>query len=253
MKYAVVALAVLATLGCSSKPDETSSNGTGPAPATSLATVNELKGWEGYPTAQPNGQPLTADYCAKEANKPDSPFDNTKTCLTIACDTGDKSSCEKAATFNGNMWPDQKPPDADIAMAEGKFTAISTTAYSITGDLTLSSGLFEFDLDQSYSVGNPRFVDASSAYSRSGRTWVDVLIVQPDAKVAIWPVIGQKIGPQGRSQSLCGQGDRVGFIATAEREGGLALAVFKGPSAPGPDATEDAICGTYFYDRAPGH
>jgi len=238
---------VLAGCGKSAPSNEAAS---APANEATSASSNALDKWPGYPKTQPDGSPLTADYCVKVGAEPGSPFDNTKTCLMVACDAGDKASCDGAATFNGNMWPDGEPPSAPTEQLTGRFEAGSTTAMGITGNLEFAPGRFEFELDQTYRVGNPQLVDASSAYSKAGDTWVDVLIIPNGAKVALWPVIDQTIGKRGRQQSLCGQGGKVGFIATADREDGLALAAFKGTRAPGSGMDDAALCGTYFYDRA---
>src|SRR5690349_12901563 len=57
----------------------------------------------GAPRRQPDGAALTSEYCLKTGDEPDSPFDNTKSCLMTACDEGDKASCDLAATYNGNL------------------------------------------------------------------------------------------------------------------------------------------------------
>ena len=236
--------ALIAAAGCSQTPNKAATNEARPVASNTAAAK------EGFPTAQPDGSPLTANYCSEVTDKPASPFDNTKTCLMIACDTGDKASCDLMETYNGSMWPDGEPPTAPIEQLTGKFEAISTTAMGITGGLTFTPGQFSFELDQSYRVGHPRLVDASSAMSRSGDTWADALIIPKTAKVALWPVIDQTIDKRARQQSLCGQGDKVGFIATADREDGIALAAFRGDKVPGAAMDDTALCGTYFFGRS---
>lgn len=133
----------------------------------------------------------------------------------------------------------------------GKFEAVSTTAMGVTGDLTAAPGSFTFDMDQSYSVGPPSEVDAATAYDRSGDNWADLLIVPKDAKVTIWWVVTQEIGKgAGSNGGLCGSGGIVHYIATATKDDQLQLAAFKGNAAPGPDAPETQLCGTYNYAKA---
>ena len=62
-------------------------------------------GLEGYPTAQPDGSPLNVAYCLRVGDEPNNPFDNAKTCFMIACEEGDRASCDMAATYNGNLSP----------------------------------------------------------------------------------------------------------------------------------------------------
>ena len=108
--------ALIAAAGCSPTPNEAATNESSPVASNTAATPpvlsNGLEG-EDYPTAQPGGSPLAADYCGEVTDKPGNPFDNTKTCLMIACDTGDKESCDLMQTYNGNLWPDEEPPQGD--------------------------------------------------------------------------------------------------------------------------------------------
>ena len=104
MKLAALLIAVVAVVSCSPSRDEVAAN----EPTQEVAS-NNADLWKGYPTSQPNGTPLTADYCSKVGDEVGNPFDNTKTCLMIACDKGDNASCELAATYNGNLWPDGEP------------------------------------------------------------------------------------------------------------------------------------------------
>ena len=59
-----------------------------------------------FPTPQSDGSPLTAAFCLKVDEQPNSRFDNTKTCLMMACEKGDEASCDLAATYNGNLKSD---------------------------------------------------------------------------------------------------------------------------------------------------
>jgi hypothetical protein len=107
--------------GCS--PAQNQSNQSQPA-ANSVARVSlskkDVPGFEGVPTTQPDGSPLTADYCGKMGDQPGNAFDNTKTCLMIACDKGDKASCKLAETYNGNLWPEGVPPDENSKTASNE-------------------------------------------------------------------------------------------------------------------------------------
>jgi hypothetical protein len=74
-----------------------------PTKVSSVLKVATVPGFEGYPTAQPDGSPLNADYCLRIGDTPTSPFDNIKTCVMIACETGDAKSCQLAESYNGNI------------------------------------------------------------------------------------------------------------------------------------------------------
>jgi hypothetical protein len=57
---------------------------------------------EGYPT-------LDEAYCTGE---PGNGFGNAKECYYLACSLGDGASCDMAASYNGNLWPDGRPPNS---------------------------------------------------------------------------------------------------------------------------------------------
>ncbi len=112
MKDVLIAAGLATLAACSpaqNQANQTAAAANSVAPAST--TKKEVPGFEGYPTTQPNGSPLTADYCGKVGDQPGNPFDNTKTCLMIACDKGDQDSCKLAESYNGNLWPEGVPPE----------------------------------------------------------------------------------------------------------------------------------------------
>jgi hypothetical protein len=73
-------------------------------PAAQATPVSTARGGlNGYPRSQPNGSRLDAAYCLRVGDGPTSPFDNAKTCFMVACEEGDRASCDMAATYNGNL------------------------------------------------------------------------------------------------------------------------------------------------------
>jgi hypothetical protein len=96
---------VLAALGVCSQADNSSANRFTPAKAVEQGApaVMASNQMGAYPSTQPDGSPLTDEYCFKVDQERENPFDNTKTCLIVACDAGDKASCDWAATYNGNL------------------------------------------------------------------------------------------------------------------------------------------------------
>ena len=116
MKYITLALSLFVA-GCSPSNSNSDSRAVEPAKSAQKADpprqASRAKGGSdfSYPTAQPDGSPLTEKYCLKAGEERSNPFGNSKTCFMVACDRGDKASCDAAATFNGNLWPDGKPPE----------------------------------------------------------------------------------------------------------------------------------------------
>lgn len=105
------ALALLSAISPSSDGPDDRSTGflkqDGREPSSQAASgATAPVGLEGYPTTQPDGSPLTAAYCLRVGDEPNNTFDNAKTCLMVACEGGDRASCELAATYNGNISQD---------------------------------------------------------------------------------------------------------------------------------------------------
>ena len=116
MKSTITLAAVVVLVACSPSKDEARETPTNQAEHSANSVVasvptKQIPGLEGYPTTQPNGAPLTEEYCVKAGDEAGSPFDNTKTCLMIACQMGDKASCKMMETYNGNLWPNGVPPE----------------------------------------------------------------------------------------------------------------------------------------------
>jgi hypothetical protein len=45
-------------------------------------------------------------YCLRVEEAANNPFDNSKACFMVACDEGDRASCDMADTYNGNLRQD---------------------------------------------------------------------------------------------------------------------------------------------------
>ena len=141
--------------------------------------------------------------------------------------------------------PQATPAAKPAQPLTGDFSALSTTATAITGDLVITPDRFKFEY-QDYRVGLPQQVEASSA-SPSGKSWSELLIVPENAMVLIWPVTDTKIAHDAPNGDLCG-GDATRFLVTGTPSkfgDGLQIAAFSGK----PDAgiQESEMCGTYNF------
>jgi hypothetical protein len=116
----ILIIAASATLAACSPPQNQTNQTQAAANTVAPPAKKEVSDFEGYPTTQPNGSALTADYCVKVGDEPGSLFGNTKSCLLIACDKGDKASCKLAETYNGNLWPEGVPPDENSEAASNE-------------------------------------------------------------------------------------------------------------------------------------
>lgn len=173
----------------------------------------------------------------------------------VACG---KPAAENVAETTLNSTPqavaaDSAPaPAANVTLprVEGSFAAVSNTAMSVTGDLTLASDKLRFALDQEYATGPVRAVRADSVYA-DGDSWADLFGISPETPIEIRTVNAEKTGAKARNGGLCGN-DKADFVAIAVKAAGTAdalllLSAFKGGTAPGQGAPADRLCGTYTY------
>lgn len=118
MRAPAALLALIALAACSTSPSQKPAKPAHTKTADRRHASKVDADWPTYPHTQPNGAPLNADYCAKVADAPGTKFDNMKTCVMIACDTGDRESCRLAESYNGNLFDtDQKGLDTEISDA----------------------------------------------------------------------------------------------------------------------------------------
>lgn len=133
----------------------------------------------------------------------------------------------------------------------GTFVAVSNTAMSFTGDLTITTGAIVAALDQRYSVGSASRVPASETYAAGAGTWAQLLALPEGSTVQLHRVVSQAAGANAPNGSFCG-GEKTTYLGIALAsdslgEPALKIAAFKGKKAPGPKASEGELCGTFSY------
>ncbi|RJF90418.1 hypothetical protein [Sphingomonas cavernae] len=146
-----------------------------------------------------------------------------------------------------SVLPQRTPTAAPVA---GSFAAVSNTAMSVTGDVTIAADTLSFSLDQSYGTGGASVTTAASPYAGAD-IWADLFGVTADTPVEIRPVTSEQVGAKARNGGLCGKA-KASFVAIARKAAGtpdelLQIAAFQGPAAPGNGASPDSLCGTYTY------
>jgi hypothetical protein len=152
--------------------------------------------------------------------------------------------------------PAPSPPTTSVAagpaLLEGEFSATSNTAMGVTGDLTATPVRLSFSKGYALAtaahsqldVATPIGEDEESflvALSAPGSTTLELRRVTQDLRPADIPI-----------DAPCGAAAPT-FVALAYATPPttVTMAVFSGPDAPGPDAVNSALCGTFRYDRAP--
>lgn len=157
---------------------------------------------------------------------------------------------EAVPSSESSAIPPAEPAHAPIT---GSFTAISTTAMGITGDLTVTSTVLTFTRGLVYETQQAGTAGAKANYAGGAGTWADLLGVPPETVVELRRVTGESIGQQAPNGDLCAR-DTTTFIALAAADGmndtpALKLAAFKGATPPGAQANAMDLCGTFNYER----
>lgn len=162
---------------------------------------------------------------------------------------------DDAAIATTDSAPTAEAALAVAAIPAGRYSAVSNTATSITGDLTLADNALTFDLGQTYTTQRAGVIEASVAFAPGGGTAASILRIPPTTGVEIRRVTQQTVGARARNGSMCGR-DTVTFVALAAATGGdgmpgLWIAAFKGETAPGEAGAAPAdLCGTFSYAPA---
>lgn len=174
--------------------------------------------------------------------------------------------CEMSSGPTAGTDPAQPvtPPSATASVAgsadgywQSRFDAISTTAMSIGGNLTVSDapdGIRSFVFEQAGRYDSSLSVHSLGldAWSRAeSGTWADLLNVPMDGVVDLRKVISQSVPANAANGGLCG-GVPATWLAIARRpesEGKdtLLLAAFSSADAPSADRDESGLCGTFTY------
>lgn len=164
-------------------------------------------------------------------------------------------SSETAATESTEAAPTAEAALAVAAIPRGQYSAVSRTAVSITGDLTLADNAMTFARAQSYQTAPAGVLDATAEYAPGTGPLAQVLGVPPGTGLEVRRVTASQIGSGAPSGGLCGR-DTVTFVILAAATDntnmpGLWLAAFKGANAPGEGrGASGDLCAIYTYAPA---
>ncbi len=130
----------------------------------------------------------------------------------------------------------------------GAFTAMSTTAMGVTGDLDVSPDVLSFA--RGFRIEGGR-IDAAltgdTDLSAGGGTIEDGSGNTSVTDVELRRVENVRIAADARDPTLCGAGRTVTHVILARGAEALSVLVFAGADAPGPNAHDTQLCGIYNY------
>lgn len=135
----------------------------------------------------------------------------------------------------------------------GQFTAMSTTAMSITGDVDVQPDVLSFGkgfrieggrIDAALGPDTDLSAGGGTIASGSGNTGVQAVEVRRVDQV--------RVAADAADPQLCGAGVPLSHVILANGAETLSVLVFSGADAPGPNAHDTQLCGIYNFSPREG-
>lgn len=156
--------------------------------------------------------------------------------LLTACGAADAPPADAPAT-------EAPATPAPQALTTGALGAVSNTAMGITGSLTVAPEALRFEKGFTALTETLAVTDATTRISVSGPSFAETAPGPTSLRVEIRRIITET------PSQLCGVQTRATYAALASDEPltALSLILFTGADAPGPDASDSAVCATFSY------
>jgi hypothetical protein len=135
---------------------------------------------------------------------------------------------------------------SNVTSIAGVFRAVSETASTKTGDVTVQEDALIFEHGQTLHTQRLDPRRGSDLISRDGDSYAAVAIAPAELSVELRRVSEQILAPG--VHGLCG-GDALTYVALAydQNQQGLTLMAFAGDEPPGPETTRSRLCKTFSY------
>jgi hypothetical protein len=145
--------------------------------------------------------------------------------------------------------PETAPPAVETtpapveALSTGEMGAMSNTAMSLTGSLTVTPTALNFENGFAAQTQTLALVDATTPIAAGGESFAATAPGPTSLRVEI-----RRITAPAPAQ-LCGGSPAATYVALASDEPitALTLIVFSGADQPGPQAHDSAVCATFMY------
>lgn len=130
----------------------------------------------------------------------------------------------------------------------GSFAAMSNTAMSITGDIDVQPDILSFSKGFRIEGGRiDTMLEPHTDLSAGGGTIADVTGNGGIEAIELRRVTNVRVAADTAVQPLCGAGQTVTHVVLAKSPEVVSLLVFSGADAPGPNAHDSQLCGTFNY------
>lgn len=131
------------------------------------------------------------------------------------------------------------------------YDAMSNTAMSITGALDLAPDVLS--LEKGFRIEGARtetMLTADTDLSAGGATARDVTGNTSILNMEVRRIDLVRVAADARDPQLCGASQTASYVIVAHGTQALSLLVFSGADAPGPNAHDSQLCGTFNYTLA---
>lgn len=153
--------------------------------------------------------------------------------------------------------PVEPPPEVTAPVAEeapafnpltGIFTATSTTAMGITGDLSVIAERVTLAKGEQFETAPATSISSTTKIAADGKSFAETYVGPVNLQVELRKVTGSSVAEGTTPQKLCGR-TPVTYLAFAYDEGPkvVSMLAFSGEDAPGDTATKSSLCGTFAY------
>lgn len=157
-----------------------------------------------------------------------------------------------------NQQKPEAPPVEAAPVAEapafqaltGLFTATSTTAMGVTGDLAVTPERVTLSKGEQLDTAAAAAVNTTALIAAGGKSFAETYAGPADLALELRKVTATTVQDGTTPQKLCGP-QAVSYLAFAYDAGHTAVTMlaFSGDEAPGDTATKSTLCGTFSYSQ----
>lgn len=131
----------------------------------------------------------------------------------------------------------------------GLFTANSTTAMGITGDLAVTPERITLTKGQQLDTGPAQVISSTTKIAAGQPSFAETYVGPVNLAVELRKVTSATTTEGAAPQPLCGPSTPASYVAFASNadQSVVTMLVFSGDEAPGDTATKSQLCGTFSY------
>lgn len=142
-----------------------------------------------------------------------------------------------------------EPTPAPFPALTGIFSATSTTAMGMTGDLSVIAERVTLAKGEQFETEPATEVSATTRISATGGSFAETAVGPTGLTVELRKVTAASVAEGEKPQKVCGAAP-VTYVAFAYDANHTAVVMmpFSGDEAPGDTATKSTLCGTFTYN-----